>query len=287
MVIMVENENRNSIIKNITAKITGVVESEVVEGDPESVYVGKGFGYYVGQVDYNAIGNKNSYTSYTNIFTPGAFEALRDIISLCEENGVELIGINAPRPVFDVISYGEEYLEKHNRLSQEFWENGAEYYDFNFVKPEIMEIKEHYFVDIEHMNEEGANQFSSAFAKFLQLHRNGADMRQYFYEYDEYLDTIDYITNTYFDAIMQEDGVLIQANAYHGNGVEVEYEFSLWDATTDTYTILREYDTDKEFLYKTEREGNYHFCVRVREVGADVAFERYYKEEAEYRKSVE
>ena len=112
-------------------------------------------------------------------------------------------------------------------------------------------------------------------------------MRQYFYEYDEYLDTIDYITNTYFDAIMQEDGVLIQANAYHGNGVEVEYEFSLWDATTDTYTILREYDTDKEFLYKTEREGNYHFCVRVREVGADVAFERYYKEEAEYRKSVE
>lgn len=279
--------DRYNIMKNIKAKVTGVAESNISENDPESVYVGKGFGYYVGQVDYNSVGNDNSFTSYTNVFSTEAFEVIRDIISVCKENEVELIAVNVPRPVFDVLSYGEEYAVKHDRLSQEFTENGVEYYDFNFVKPEIMEIKENYFVDMEHLNEEGANQFSAAFAKFLQIRDSGEDMNQYFYEPEEYLDTIDYITNTYFAATSQEHGVFIQANAYHGNGVEVEYEFSLWDAATDTYTVLREYDTDSEFLYKTEQEGSYHFCVKAREVGSDVDYDHYYKEEVEYRRSIE
>lgn len=279
--------DRYNITKNIKAKVTGVVESNVSENDPESIYVGKGFGYYVGQVDYNSVGNENSFTSYTNVFSTEAFYVIRDIISLCQEKDVELIAVNVPRPVFDVLSYGEEYFEKHERLSREFWENGAEYYDFNFVKPEIMEIKENYFVDMEHLNEQGANQFSASFAKFLQIRDSGEDMSQYFYEPEEYLDTIDYVTNTYFDATSQEDGVLIQANAYHGNGVEVEYEFSLWDADADSYTVLREYDTDSVFLYKTEQEGSYHFCVRARKVGSDVEFERYYKGEVEYSRNIE
>ena len=279
--------DRYSIMKNIKAKVTGVIESNIPEGDPESVYVGKGFGYYVGQVDYDSIGNKNSLTSYSNVFSVAAFDVIRDIISVCKENNVELIAVNVPRPVFDVVSYGEEYALKHNRLSQVFEENGVEYYDFNFAKPEIMEIKEDYFVDMEHLNEEGANQFSAAFAKFLQIRDGGEDMSQYFYEPEEYLDTIDYITNTYFEATSQGDGVLIRANAYHGNGVEVEYQFSLWDAATDMYIVLREYDTDSEFLYKTEQEGSYYFCVKAREVGADVDYDHYYKEEVEYSKSIE
>jgi len=107
-------------------------------------------------------------------------------------------------------------------------------------------------------------------------------MSQYFYEPEEYLDTIDYITNVYFDSKVQEDGIQIKAHAYHGNGVDVEYEFSLWDSATDTYDVLREYDTDNEFLYKPTQTGTYHICVKAREVGTDVEYDHYYKMEVTY-----
>ena len=274
--------DRNSIMKNIRSKVTGIIERDIPEGDPESVYVGKGFGYYVGELDYNAIGNKNSRTSYSNVFSQAAIDVIRDIIELCKKNDVELIVVNAPRPVFDVVSYGEDYAYKYNRLSQIFSERGVEYYDFNFVKPEIMEIKEHYFVDIEHLNEEGANQFSAAFAKFLQIRDTGVNMQQYFYSPEEYLKTIDYITNVYFDAHIQEDGILIYANAYHGTGVEAEYEISLWDAENDTYKVLRPYGKEQEYLFVPEQPGTYEICVKAREVGTDVEYDRFYKMAVEY-----
>lgn len=274
--------DKRSIIENIDAKLSGKTEMDPPEGDPESIYVGKGFGYYVGQLDYNTLGNANSKTYYTGEFAASAFEVIQDIITLCNENGVELIAVNAPRPSLDVVSYGEDYFVKHDRLMTLFTENGAEYYDFNLIRPEIMEIKDEYFVDIEHLNEEGANVFSAAFAKFLQIRASETDLSKYFYSPEEYLKTIDYITNVYFDAHIQEDGILIYANAYHGAGVEAEYEISLWDAESDTYKVLRPYGKEQEYLFVPEQPGTYEICVKAREVGTDVEYDRFYKMAVEY-----
>ena len=274
------NIDRNSIITNIRDKMAGKTEETVTEGVPESVYVGKGFGYYVGELDYNTIGNMNSKTSYTNVFFADAFEVIIDIIELCKKNDVELIAVNVPRPALDIVSYGEDYFVKYERIRQLFAENGAVYFDFNLIKPEIMEIKEEYFVDIEHFNEEGTKQFSASFAKFLQLYKGGENMEQFFYSPEEYLQTINYITNTYFEAQMQEDGILLEANAYHGTGVVPEYEFSLWDDKTDTYTVIREYSKEREFLFKpTEQADSYYICVKARQVGDKIEYERFYKME--------
>jgi len=274
--------DKQSILANIRAKMTGNVVQEVNPNDPESVYVGKGFAHYLGVVNYNAIGNTNSRTLYTNEFAVSAFEVIEDIIALCQENDVELIAINAPRPVFDIISYGEDYFAKYDRLKRLFGENGAEYYDFNLIKPEIMEMKDEYFVDVEHLNKEGADEFSKCFAKFLQVREVEGDMEHYFFSKDEYLSSVDYITNVYFNTKVQEDGIMIQANAYHGSDVEVEYEFSLWNPESDTYIVLREYGAEKEYIYIPEGTGTYSICVKVREVGTDIDYDRYYKKEVTF-----
>lgn len=274
--------DRHSIAENIEAKLLGKTEMDPPEGDPESVYVGKGFGYYIGVLDHNTLGNANSKTYYTGEFSTTAFEVIEDIIAVCKENDVELIAVNAPRPRVDIVSYGEDYFVKYDRMMELFTKNGAEYYDFNLVKPEIMEMKDEYFVDTEHLNEEGANVFSAAFARFLQIRETGENLDKYFYEPDEYLKTIDYITNVYFDTYVDENGIVISAHAYHGTGVEVEYEMNLWDADTDTYTVIREYGADSRFVYQPEQAGTYHICVKAREVGSDVDYDRYYKKEVVY-----
>lgn len=272
--------DKQSILDNINAKLTA--EADFVTEEANTVYLGKGFGYYIGEIDCNTIGNKNSKTLYTNEFSVGAFQEVEEIALLCQENDVELIAINVPRPVLDVISYGPDYFVKQERLKQLFQENGAEYYDFNLIKPEIMELKDEYFADVEHLNEKGAKVFSASFAEFLRLRSDGENLDKYFYTSEEYLDTIDYITNIYFDAQVQEDGIAIKMYAYHGNDVNVEYEISLWDSATDTYTIIREYSEKDEYLYKPNQPGKYHICVKAREVGESVAYDRLYKMEVRY-----
>jgi len=273
--------DRQSVLNNIRAKMSGE-EMQMGTEDPDSKYVGKGFGYYIGEIDCNTIGNKNSRTIYSNEFSASAFQTIEDIARLCAQNDVELIAVNAPRPVLDIVSYGPDYFVKYDRLKRLFGESGVAYYDFNLVKPEIMEMKDEYFIDVEHLNKEGADEFSAAFARFLQRRADGEDMQAYFYTQEEYLDSIDYITNIYFDAQILEEGISLKLHAYHGGGVDVEYEVSLWDAATDTYTVVREYSEVDECLYKPEVRGTYVFCVKAREFGKNVDYDRFYKMEIDY-----
>ena len=93
---------------------------------------------------------------------------------------------------------------------------------------------------------------------------------------------IDYITNVYFDTYVYENGIVISAHAYHGTGVEVEYEMSLWDEEMDTYTVIREYNDENRFVYQPKQAGTYHICVKAREIGSDADYDRYYKKVVEY-----
>ena len=115
-------------------------------------YVGRGFGYYKGVLNYNNIGNDNSRTHYYGEFRPDLLDKLDEICQLCKENDVELIVINTPRPTFDVVSYGEEYYETYEWLREYLKERDALYFDFNFAKPELFESAPDYYFNFEHLN---------------------------------------------------------------------------------------------------------------------------------------
>ena len=109
---------------------------------------------------------------------------------MCEENGVELIVINTPRPTFDVLSYGEEYYTKYVQLKTFLNECGAEYYDFNLIKPEIYESQPDYYYNFEQLNKKGVDVFCRSLANFERIRWQGTDMEDYFYDWDEYLASI-------------------------------------------------------------------------------------------------
>ncbi|MBQ8279957.1 MAG: SGNH/GDSL hydrolase family protein [Roseburia sp.] len=181
-----------SIMQNVQAKLAGSSsENLAMVNDEMRNYVGRGFGYYKGVLDYNNIGNDNSRTHYYGEFRPDLLEKLDAICALCEEKGVELVVINTPRPTFDVISYGEEYYDTYLWLEEYLTERGAVYYDFNFAKPEVFADKPEYYFNFEHLNQEGADAFSKAFAGFEKLRREQKAGKELFYDWTEYVEAVE------------------------------------------------------------------------------------------------
>jgi len=181
-----------SIKQNIQTKLNGTANEELsMVNDEMRNYVGRGFGYYKGVLDYNNIGNDNSRTHYYGSFREDLLEKLDAICLLCEENEIELIVINTPRPAFDIVAYGEEYYETYLWLKSYLADKGALYYDFNFIKPEIYDSRPEYYFNFEHLNKEGAEAFSRAFGKFEQLRRGNEKVEDAFFDWSEYINVIE------------------------------------------------------------------------------------------------
>ena len=179
------------IINNVVGKLTGrTAADEMMVNDELRNYVGRGFGYYKGVMDYETADEMNSKMFYYGEFIDDALGMLDKICRLCEENGVELIVINTPRPTFDTISYGEEYYTRYEVLKKFLNERGAEYYDFNLANSEMFESKPQYYYNFEHLNKEGADAFSRSLAKFERLREQNEDVEQYFYDWNEYVDSV-------------------------------------------------------------------------------------------------
>ena len=179
-----------AILQNIQAKLAGSsTEGLEMVNDEMRNYVGRGFGYYKGVIDYHNIGNDNSVTHYYGEFRPELLRELDAICELCRENKIELVVINTPRPTFDVLAYGEEYYDTYLWLNEYLSERGAGYYDFNLARPEIYESRPEYYFNFEHSNQEGADAFSRCFAGFEKLRRKNINMKPYFYDWAEYIES--------------------------------------------------------------------------------------------------
>lgn len=180
-----------AILQNIQAKLAGSsIDDLAMVNDEMRNYVGRGFGYYKGVIDYNNIGNDNSVTHYYGEFRSELLQELDAICELCRENKIELIVVNTPRPTFDVLAYGEEYYDVYLWLKAYIEERGASYYDFNLARPEIYESQPEYYFNFEHLNKEGADVFSRDFARFEEMRRKNSDMKLYFFNWDEYLEFV-------------------------------------------------------------------------------------------------
>lgn len=158
----------------------------------ESLLESRGMLLYTDTLDYDNIGDDNSWNWYQPEFSKDAVSEMRRICELCNENQVELIVVNTPRPTFDITTYLGDYYGQYLWLKSFFEEYDVAYYDFNFVKPEIFISKPEYYYNFEHMNVLGAERFSESFAEFLLLIEEGMDAEMLFYDWEEYLASINY-----------------------------------------------------------------------------------------------
>lgn len=233
-------------------------------------------------IDFNTIGSENTWNFSAHTFLQKSYNELADICDLCKQHGVDLIVICPPKPVLDIVSY-ENYFDTYQQFHDFFAAHGAEYYDFNLAKPTLFENKElAYYSDHTHMNQTGGKAFCQSMATFLKLRQEGADLSDLFITPQEYLDSVNYITNVYFSIEAQSDKFLIIANSYHGPSVEAEYEYQVKAPGETEFQTFAAYMDRTWAEYPATEHGTYTFRVNAHVAGSDVPYERYYEQQIDF-----
>ena len=181
--------NLGLIVENVNKKTIDCASAD--NSNSVNEYESRGMLPYTDVINYNEIGNNNSWDWYQPEFSVDAVGKMRELCELCQKEGVELIVVNTPRPTFDIATYEGDYYAQYLWLKKFFDGYGVAYYDFNFAKPEIFVSQPAYYYNFEHLNVIGADAFSKSFAKFLLEKEQGRVVEDLFYNWEEYLDTIE------------------------------------------------------------------------------------------------
>lgn len=128
-------------------------------------YTEKGYFYHTLEMENPCLRMEDVPTDMR--MTGDAEEYLRKIIEFCRKEGIEITLFQAPVYKVETIAY-EEYDEYTAGVKEIAEEYQVEYYDFNLAKEEYFPIQEmKYFVDMGHLNAEGADLFTNFLCEML------------------------------------------------------------------------------------------------------------------------
>lgn len=178
-----------TIVKNASEKLQKLKEYiQTGEYDPTDG-LKKGFrNDEAGVFNYDNRWMYNTQHYYGEVFSASMLEEFEGMLAFCEKQGIELIVINAPHPVFDVVSCYQSYEKNENILRTYCEKYNVDYFDFSLAKPDVFETRQEYFGDFEHLNRVGSEVFCQQLCGFLMRRAGGEDMSNCFYSVDEFLE---------------------------------------------------------------------------------------------------
>lgn len=183
-----EGYSWENIKKNVTDKVNEYKEEVATGVKDETDGLLKGFrNDDMSVFNYDNKWVKNSYLTYESNFNSEMLAEFEDMLVYCQQEGIDIIVINTPQPVFDLISCYESYEKNERRLLDICEKYDVDYYDFSLAKPELYEIKAKNFCDNEHLNRQGAEEFCVKLSEILNRRAKGESLNEYFYSVEEFL----------------------------------------------------------------------------------------------------
>lgn len=146
--------------------------------DSRAEYTKKGYFYHTLQMENPCL--RLPGVSDSMRMTGGAEEYLRKIIEYCQKEGIEIILFQTPVYEVETIAYEryDEYTGGVKALAEEYQ---VPYYDFNLAKEEFFPVQNmKYFVDMGHLNGEGAALFTNFFCDVVK--RTQEENEELFYK---------------------------------------------------------------------------------------------------------
>ena len=163
--------------------------------------------------------------------------------ALCAEKGSKLLVILSPNLTAHALAE-PGFLPYGESLMAYCRENEIPCYNFQYAKTEWLPNLDGYYYDLYHMNGDGADLFSAAFAAFFNAYVRGEDVSGWFYaDSAEYLASIDRITNVW---LTLQDGQFV-ADCNRGTLVTPLYRF-VSVAADGSETLLRDYSENAVFF---------------------------------------
>lgn len=226
-------------------------------------YKGKGSYAYQGVLKSDNVEGLSSFSAVTDSFSIGSNAAmLQKMVNQCNEDNRKVIILIAPAPDMEIASldfypYYSEWLKKFAD------ENGALYFDMNYAVEELWDREADQFSDIAHLNELGAEKFTEAVCRLIQMQEQGKDTDDLFYTWEEYVDSIDYVAATYLEVYEDEKkDQMVEAHSIIGTKVSVEYSFVLRNANNGSETVLQDFDENDTIRLPDEMKND-EYLLRV------------------------
>lgn len=270
--------SRDAISANIDMKARHIPLAEATElNDPGFKYVGKGYGNYSFALDYNGDGVA-LFGEVEDIESLGIdqmkIDTLHEICDYCASHEIELICVGAPVPVFNLIAYQDTYFPYQRVMIDVLSQHGIAYHDFNLAKPELFATSHEYFADNLHLNFAGTDAFDKSFMRYLDMRAAQEDVDRFFYTPEQFLDSIDYIDATRTDAKSIGDAVEVNAHAFTGPNVSVQYQYWVsYDG--QAWELVQDYSDSETCTFTPKTRGVITVRACARRSLLNVDYEHY------------
>ena len=260
----------SGIAENIRQKQSpGSVYEKTHAIEPVWEYRGKGYGAYSGVMNYDTeVGLYFSDTHDNDVDTPFDevhMRALADLCDYCGEHGIELVVVSLPYPEFTIMAAGEGFYTQDDTVRQLVEAHGASFYDFNLASDDLLVMQPEFFYDYAHLNGAGAQAFTAALAKVVQMKEADEDPTSLFLTPEEHVQSLSHAFSAVLaDASVEGDSIAVTARAFAGNEVDVEYQLNMKPSGSDSWSYEGEWVDSNEFTMTPEQHCNYTIRVSAR-----------------------
>lgn len=197
--------------------------------------------------------------------TEDAEKYLKKIIEYCKKEDIEITLFCSPIYDLQVIAAGnyDFYVEQIRQITEEY---DIEYYDFNLCKEEYLSLGDiKYFMDIHHLNNEGAEKFTSFFWNVME---NGE--QDCFY--DTYKEKLEQNEKTVYGLIYTIDEDAYNYRIVSNRDEDFEYRIEkMQTENEDAFICLQDFSENNEFQIKKREAGM--LKIEVRNKGEEEIFQ--------------
>ena len=279
-----------AVWQNIQNRLNGDIIAAARWVDPKLWDNGQGFWCAEYSGNLNWVGRNVTAKGYLGKdFYAGNVEALNEIGSYCQENGIELVVVSVPRPDFEVLAYGEQYPEQMQEFEDIVTSYGGVLIDGTLYHDDIYSPPETDFMDKEHLSNTGAARFGRVLGGTIAYWEDEGSLGEVIYgfdEWDEYCESVDGISLTNYDFVIEDGRIVVTATSYAESGIEIEYAWFYTDKPKDgTVEVIREWSDSPELIIETDGHGMTDYLwVYARQKGSteDEKPERYYAQQIRY-----
>ena len=190
--------------------------------------------------------------------------------ALCERYGSELLVVISPNFTAQVLGRSG-FLDKNISLGAFCRENGIPFFDMSLARDSFIPLLDSYYYDMYHLDGTGADIFSEKFGEMIKMYIAGEPVDHLFYSSsDEFLDSIDFITNTWIEQRSEEGQDVFKADCLRGRTVQPEYVFYLVNEDA-SLELLQDYSIHDEYRCPAGFLSGKTLRVYARPAGSQIA----------------
>lgn len=209
---------------------------------------------------------------------PEAVEWMDKIVNICKENNIELYMVMSPTTLMRVYNT-ENYQSAHEWYCNYAKENGIIYHDLNLLKTYTELFTDENMHDYNHLNGNGAYEFSNVYADILGKDFRGVDTSEYFFNsVEELKQTVKRVAAVSADIQLEDDIINIDVQSLQNDNMNVEYELKL-SVDGGEFKVVSAYSNAINYnIIKPDGVTNISIMVEARnadDIDEPVAFQIY------------